>query len=264
MYKTHPIVMLPTNQKAHNIYCVDNLEYHTDKRLSLNGAEQHLYVISEEEIKEGDWYIDDGDNVRQSVTSDNSYWERRSDYMKIIATTDKSLNLPSIPHSFIAYFIEQYNLNNAISSVEVEYEDTGEEDWIGDDYNGEPFWNENLELYVNKNNEISIKLPELWKFLGIGNNEEKKYDESFYALNAAITILKEDKFEENSDVICHLREVEKSLKETKYSREEVERLLYKIMRDFDKEKYTTQYRLNMVSVQSLFPFESWCKENLKP
>ena len=40
----------------------------------------------------------------------------------------------------------------------VEVVDNGEEGWIGDDYNGEPFWNEKLELKITDN-----KIKAVWK-----------------------------------------------------------------------------------------------------
>ena len=57
---------------------------------------QHIYItVSQdvEPIKEGDWYIDDANIVRQSITSDKDYWGVRQDYVKIIATTDPNLTI---------------------------------------------------------------------------------------------------------------------------------------------------------------------------
>ena len=57
---------------------------------------QHIYITVSQEIeliKEGDWYIDDANIVRQSITSDRDYWGVRQDYVKIIATTDPNLTI---------------------------------------------------------------------------------------------------------------------------------------------------------------------------
>lgn len=99
----------------------------------INGlTPQNIYVLSDDDIKIGNWYIDDCSKVRKAVTSDREYWEVRQDYKKIIATTDSSLkldcyqfpdfttqcSLPSIPDDFIKKFCE----NNGIWEVIVEYE----------------------------------------------------------------------------------------------------------------------------------------------
>ena len=53
---------------------------------------QHLYFLSNGEIKLGDWYFDDClDKPRKCLTDDKQYWSVRKDYKKIIATTDTSL-----------------------------------------------------------------------------------------------------------------------------------------------------------------------------
>ena len=57
---------------------------------------QHIYITVSQEIeliKEGDWYIDDANIVRQSITSDKDYWGVRQDYVKIIATTGPKLTI---------------------------------------------------------------------------------------------------------------------------------------------------------------------------
>lgn len=113
---------------------------------------QHLYICSDEEIKEGDWYIVNNilkqckkikqytktteSNNRYIVDSldneDNDFWCR-----KVIATTDNSLllydeskfikssptaiHLPAIPKAFIEHYITEYNKGNVIKEVLVEY-----------------------------------------------------------------------------------------------------------------------------------------------
>lgn len=67
---------------------------------------QHLYLTSSEEIKMGDWYIDDTNTVRKSMISDKDYWAKRTHYRRIEATTDTSLRLPLIREKFIQQYIE--------------------------------------------------------------------------------------------------------------------------------------------------------------
>lgn len=77
---------------------------------------QHLYFTSDE-IKEGDWYIDDASQVRKSITSNKDWWLSRTSYKKIIACTDPSLKLPLIPQSFLREYVKH---NGDIESVELE------------------------------------------------------------------------------------------------------------------------------------------------
>jgi len=167
------VVMLPTNDKESIIYkCKD------DNTLSFKPVyqeyyklPQHLYITSNDEIKEGDWYIDDTDAVRKSVTCDKDYWSRRTDYKKIIATTDKSLGLldengkyivythliPQPSESFIQKYIESYNKGEIIKDVMVEYS------YKGQQYNEEDTLN-SLHARVNpKDNTITIrKIKDSW------------------------------------------------------------------------------------------------------
>ena len=94
---------------------------------------QHLYILSDNEIKEGDWYYDEENNIIDQLHKNElpmSYDE------KVITSTDSSLlqlksyksganinmSLPSIPQSFIDLFVSEYNKGNKIKEVMVEYE----------------------------------------------------------------------------------------------------------------------------------------------
>lgn len=94
---------------------------------------QHLYIISDDEIEEGDWVRDSISNIRQADNADLN-----AQYPKVIATTDtsllkdyfqQSLNgvacLPQPSQSFIEKYITEYNKGNKIEEVEVEYEPIG-------------------------------------------------------------------------------------------------------------------------------------------
>ena len=132
------VVMLPT-EKAENCILKDRdgrmrweKRYFTQEYLnsspdSITGLlcpkSYHLYIISDDKIESGDWYIDDVNTVRQSVTDDVDYWKARPEYKKVIATTDSFLftkcnshknvdgntkgkcpfckSLPQIPQAFI-------------------------------------------------------------------------------------------------------------------------------------------------------------------
>lgn len=147
MKKTHKVVILPTTE-ASSLYKAGNKLYYDAKSTfpaSLNGApvNQHLYIVSDEEIKEKDWFLNTYDEEKAVYKSDK-YSEDilSSNYKgknyKVIATTDKSLTTrversldaidPSqlirsgielIPQSFVKAYAEQGD----IDEVQLEYYD---------------------------------------------------------------------------------------------------------------------------------------------
>jgi len=67
---------------------------------------QHLYLISDEMIKEGDWGLNIYDQridkcIKSNKESIQEHWRR------IEATTDKSSGLPLIPQSFIEEYVQK-------------------------------------------------------------------------------------------------------------------------------------------------------------
>jgi hypothetical protein len=175
--------MLPTNEKAIN----DSIIIGTFHRIRLNDGKfhsktvkgYHLYILSDDEIKEGDWCLCDvNPNVlRQAYYPKNSknlcYGMASVNYIidaktshKVIATTDKSLEvitenvdglgndlhqpLPQPSQSFVEKYIEQYNKANVIEEVLVTY--TIQSDVplaVGEVYSNKPM--------VSKDNTITIK-----------------------------------------------------------------------------------------------------------
>jgi hypothetical protein len=65
---------------------------------------QHMYLLSDEEIIEGDWYVnlDDGAVKNNLIKLANN----APSCKKIVATTDNKLNLPIIGEEFIKEYIE--------------------------------------------------------------------------------------------------------------------------------------------------------------
>jgi len=135
----------------------------------------HLYITSNEKIKEDDWHINALGEIAQFIKGTTI----RSDYPKIIASTDKALNLPTIPKSYIEYFIEEWNKSNKIEEIELEMEE--DFDLIGNEaislgvelklQNNEvvpvykldsPIWNMNIS---NSNNQIMYSEKEIRKLL---------------------------------------------------------------------------------------------------
>ena len=158
MFKKSTVVMLPTNEKTKiqltkNYLNITIDEFIADSKFTIG---QHLYILSDEEIKEGDWCImlDSFGNVfsnpQQYNNPETQHLNKR--LRKIIATTDKSLSLikdelsneigtngevtfdlgynktsllPQPSHSFLEKYVEEYNKGNVIKEVMVEYEYNG-------------------------------------------------------------------------------------------------------------------------------------------
>ena len=104
-FKRAKVVMLPTNQQTKYLMVYSDVEK-TKGKLILNGLKndeykeyQHLYIISDDEIKEGDWFINDLNQIKKCISRDTEGYidfeggfnTKPSSCKKIIATTDTSL-----------------------------------------------------------------------------------------------------------------------------------------------------------------------------
>lgn len=139
MRKTHPVVMLSTEKSK---LCLNKQINHlvwsnTDYNLGDTFPNQHLYIISDDEIKEGDWiyWSGIGDQPKIAQAKGNCDFYNKSEYYhKIVAATDQSLIvsseattspnpiklLPQIPISFIKAYIKAYNEGKPITEVDLE------------------------------------------------------------------------------------------------------------------------------------------------
>ena len=143
MKKTHKVVMLPTKKasplcinKGKLLYLPMQQEPHNVK----NFKNQHLYALSDEKIREGDWYVFENKLFRYKMEKvlDHRYCK------KVITTNDKSLTkefvklkiivgpkaiqkmkefpntnrIPQLPESFIKAYVEQ----GGIDYVDLEYD----------------------------------------------------------------------------------------------------------------------------------------------
>ena len=65
-FKRAQVIMLPTNNKNQGIYLSPvpsiNKIHYWDKRISNSYIAQHLYIISDDEAKENDLYIESDHN----------------------------------------------------------------------------------------------------------------------------------------------------------------------------------------------------------
>ncbi len=123
------VVMLPTKESRLVNHIPSGLLAYSagDKCSELTTQQpQHLYFTSmSEKIKEGDWsYCSIPNCTRERVIKVTDDWNldslnrfRKEGYeSKIVASTDPSLNLPSIPESFIQHYIKA---NGKIESVKL-------------------------------------------------------------------------------------------------------------------------------------------------
>jgi hypothetical protein len=161
MKKTHKIVILPTDG-ASNLY-IDNSKLKYDETAMVDDlnpiANQHLYIISDEEIKEGDWYITSDNMLLQFTKETHIHGNPLNLKGKIIATTDKSLGLPLVDQSLIKAYAEQ-----PFDEVMVEYSDW----WDDPDRTDIPVHGQIIKLKLTSNNEVIWSLPKGV----IGSNKE--------------------------------------------------------------------------------------------
>lgn len=149
MFKKCKVVMLPTNEKAK--VGADNWYLPKTKTLIINNIVSHLYITSDEEIKEGDWFIielfkvdgtSDGLHVEQATFIEDVWINKgiiarrhSGNCKKVIATTDRltidigidSWIIPQPSQSFIEEYVQEYNKGNIITDVMIEYSYKGEQ-----------------------------------------------------------------------------------------------------------------------------------------
>lgn len=171
-YKKCKVVMLPTEEETTIIQCIKNTPTGRNKGFiqycevtNLNTeywTHCHLYILSNEDIKEGDWIL-----VGKTVIQASEPY-KMEEVQKIIATTDKSLKIESeldayyrngiggaksIPRPSNEFLKKYYELGD-IDEVLVEYNKHFDEDWS--DISG-AFEIEYESLRVAPDNTITIK-----------------------------------------------------------------------------------------------------------
>lgn len=135
-FKKSQVVILPT-QKGSNILTTKApsketiVLFYSNKLIEegIGHQPQHLYFLSDEEPKGGDWvYHPIHNTIYQWIKNAHIKFDR-IDAKKIIATTDTlgisnltTGKLPNPSKEFIEVFISEYNKGNIITEVMVEYE----------------------------------------------------------------------------------------------------------------------------------------------
>ena len=128
MYKQKELIMLQTNESSIIHAHPKGLMYQSIEPFIQKDKDfksYHLYILDDEKLKnsEENW------NYIFGIQKGN-IWRR------IIASTNISLSKQflQIPESFIKYFISEYNKDNIITNVMIDYKDNSEENWIEIDF----------------------------------------------------------------------------------------------------------------------------------
>ena len=113
------IHLIPTD-KPSRLYLTKKGFYFLLPNIKGNDAKfQHIYITNDEEIKEGDWILNETHNIEKAISHYN-YKSLSSDCKKIILTTDQDLiadGVQPIPDDFLEWFVE----NPSCEEVEVKW-----------------------------------------------------------------------------------------------------------------------------------------------
>lgn len=93
---------------------------------------QHLYLVSDREIKKDNWIWDKRDNWFGQADKPMHPDYIKENYRRVEATTDKSLNLPLIPHSFIQEYVDK---QGKIDKVAIQLYHRGGKELVSAPYN---------------------------------------------------------------------------------------------------------------------------------
>ena len=107
-----------------------NIGDYITKRENLQVTNQHIYITSDEEIKDGDWMI--RGNEQPTLVTPNFFWDFGVRYYKIILTTDQDLiadGVQTIDDEFLEWFVN----NPSCEEVEIKkrYSDFTVDPFVG-------------------------------------------------------------------------------------------------------------------------------------
>lgn len=116
MKKLCKVVMLPTKPTIGNNLFKYNNQLHYGNTAIMNSDFQHLYLVTDDEIRYSDYAIQKSDDGTQSIVqSDGEGFG--TGYCKVVASTDKGLLIPLIPQSFVDAYVK---LNGNIKEVKID------------------------------------------------------------------------------------------------------------------------------------------------
>ena len=173
------VIMLPTDDKT--ILCLEGNKLTLERCIAVGCQHkfQHLYILSDEKIEEGDWYYHP---FLKRIVKASHVIDYREHRTKIIASTDESLRFnPNVPNfllgneslpqpsqEFIEAYVKAYNEGNSITEFMVEYEEYMTDGWVPtynnpDNSNCESPAELDYKLKVKSDNTISIrKIKDSW------------------------------------------------------------------------------------------------------
>lgn len=265
-FKKAKVILLPTGFIARRNE-IGLQAYKTNLRIINNTEEedlifyqQHLYIISDDEIKEGDWKYDTKLNI---IIQHGSYVDGCK---KIIATTDTSLgfsskinhgvstttvftSLPQPSQKFIQKFVEEYNKGNVITDVLVEYETLYDIELLVDtqDFRKGSY----IRGRCSSKGDFSKAKRRFFELHTDGNHYSIARD-----INKVNTLYKTYfRDVEFTDIKINPKDNTITIKKVKdnWNREEIKSLLFKFTNDFDL-KRNIEITLDMQS--------KWIEENL--
>jgi len=172
MEKKTQVVMLPTNKASTRDKMI--LKSHISGKLmyeqigitrNTTVETQHLYFLSDEDIKKGDWYVQG--TLKQATKELEGHI-----LYKVVASTDKSLKLfsamslnletpiynhpfPQINEAFQRVWVDEYNAGTPIEWVNLEYNIVYENSHQSDE-NGS-HQNRHLELKLRADNTVIVR-----------------------------------------------------------------------------------------------------------
>lgn len=109
-YKKCKVIMLPSDKSNLYKHLLGSLRFSKNEKTDSDIIKpQHLYIVSSEEIKEGDYYYDKEDKIifkcldTLEATSRNDYKEiyECERWFKVLASTDSTLGLPRPSNAFL-------------------------------------------------------------------------------------------------------------------------------------------------------------------
>ena len=161
------------------INSVSKIETICDK-VTIDGFD---YYVSDEKPKLGEFYLDDINQIRQSVTDDEEYWDRRNGYKVIITCNNPNIDVPKVVNEVEKLSFEfcedkwEYVIEENRESFEAGYNKSQEThpfsekdmiefgDWLEEVCNND--WELNKNCYIEFVASVSIKntneLLQIWK-----------------------------------------------------------------------------------------------------
>lgn len=200
------IHVLPTDKPSRLSIIDSQLIY--SKEYFINA--QNIYITSDEEIKEGDWYISILENEVYKATKETqnimsvanlvASTSYKKTHFKIILTTDQDLikdGVQSIDDEFLDWFVK----NPSCESVEVEIVEFGydekpiceykiiipkEEVLLQSSIDGEPIWGEapkqeTLEEFINSQPYYGSCTTEYLEGIEVGAKWQQEQDKNKYS-----------------------------------------------------------------------------------